>query len=70
MLAELNQNFQSLKVSKVLNRREAIRTALKSARESDTVIITGKGSEISMAVAGGKKLPWSDKDVVREFLNN
>ena len=65
-----SQNFQSLKVSKVLNRREAIRTALKSARESDTVIITGKGSEISMAVAGGKKLPWSDKDVVREFLNN
>jgi UDP-N-acetylmuramoyl-L-alanyl-D-glutamate--2,6-diaminopimelate ligase len=60
--------FKSLKVNKILDRREAIRTALTDAREGDTVIITGKGSETSIAVAGGKKLPWSDKDVVREAL--
>ncbi len=58
------------KHQKVLDRKEAIKTALTSAKEGDTVVITGKGSETSMAVAGGKKLPWSDKDVVRELLNN
>ncbi|MBI2674430.1 MAG: UDP-N-acetylmuramoyl-L-alanyl-D-glutamate--2,6-diaminopimelate ligase [Candidatus Yanofskybacteria bacterium] len=52
----------------ILDRREAIQTALTDAGEGDTVIITGKGSETSMAVAGGRKLPWSDKDVVREAL--
>ena len=52
----------------ILDRKEAIEAALTSAKEGDTVVITGKGSEMSMAVAGGKKIPWSDKDVVREAL--
>ncbi|MBI2064209.1 MAG: UDP-N-acetylmuramoyl-L-alanyl-D-glutamate--2,6-diaminopimelate ligase [Candidatus Yanofskybacteria bacterium] len=60
--------FKSLKVHKVLDRKEAIKTALTLAKEGDTVIITGKGSEVSMAIAGGKKIPWSDKDIVREAL--
>ena len=60
--------FKSLKVHKVLDRKEAIKKALTDAREGDTVIITGKGSETSMAVAWGKKVPWSDRDVVREAL--
>lgn len=58
------------KYEKILNRREAIKTALTSAQEGDTVVVTGKGSETSMAVAGGKKIPWSDKDVIREFLQH
>jgi len=52
----------------ILDRREAIKTALTKAKEGDTVIITGKGSETSMAVSGDKKIPWSDRDVVREAL--
>ena len=65
---QFSNKSQIPKYQKILDRREAIKTALTSAREGDTVIITGKGSETSMAVAGGKKLPWSDKDVVREAL--
>ena len=42
--------------------------ALTGAKVNDTVIITGKGSETSMAVAGGKKISWSDKEVVQELL--
>jgi len=53
---------------KILDRKEAIKTALIFAKQDDVVVITGKGSEISMAVAGGKKIPWSDKEIVREFL--
>ncbi len=56
------------KITKILDRKEAIKTAIGKAREGDTVVITGKGSEVSMAVAGGRKIPWSDKDIVREFL--
>lgn len=60
--------FKSLKVHKVIDRREAIKTALTIARQGDTVIITGKGSEISMAVADGKKIPWSDREIVRQVV--
>jgi UDP-N-acetylmuramoyl-L-alanyl-D-glutamate--2,6-diaminopimelate ligase len=50
----------------VLDRREAIRKALSLAVVGDTVIITGKGSEPWICVAGGKKIPWDDRKVVRE----
>ncbi len=51
---------------KILNRREAIRKALALAKPNDTVIITGKGSEPWMCVARGKKIPWDDREIVRE----
>ena len=54
------------KARKILDRREAIRTALKLAKEGDIVVITGKGCEPSICVAGGKKIPWDDRKVVRE----
>ncbi|MDI6883325.1 MAG: UDP-N-acetylmuramoyl-L-alanyl-D-glutamate--2,6-diaminopimelate ligase [Patescibacteria group bacterium] len=67
---ELNKNLE-LKIKnyqKILDRREAIREALQLARPNDIVIITGKGSEPWMCVAGGKKIPWDDREVVREQL--
>lgn len=55
-------------ITTILNRREAIKFALTQAQNDDTVIITGKGSETSIAVQGGKKVPWSDQEVIRELL--
>ncbi len=57
-------------VEVIMDRKEAIGRAIAIARPGDTVVITGKGSEVSMAVAGNKKIPWSDRDIVRSFLNN
>jgi UDP-N-acetylmuramoyl-L-alanyl-D-glutamate--2,6-diaminopimelate ligase len=53
------------KARKILDRREAIKTALKLAKEGDIVIITGKGAEPSI-VEKGKKIPWDDRKVVKE----
>jgi UDP-N-acetylmuramoyl-L-alanyl-D-glutamate--2,6-diaminopimelate ligase len=53
------------KARKILDRREAIRTALKLAKEGDVVVITGKGCEPSIVIKG-KKIPWDDRKVVRE----
>jgi len=53
------------KARKILDRREAIREALKLAKEGDIVVITGKGCEPSICVKG-KKIPWDDREVVRE----
>lgn len=54
------------KARKILDRREAIREALKLANEGDVVVITGKGCEPSICLAGGKKIPWNEKKVVQE----
>jgi UDP-N-acetylmuramoyl-L-alanyl-D-glutamate--2,6-diaminopimelate ligase len=55
-------------VERILDRRQAIGQAIKSAQSGDTVVITGKGSETSMAVAGNRKVPWSDRQIVEDFL--
>ena len=55
-------------ISKVMDRREAIHAALKSATPGDTVIITGKGAEPWLMGPGGSKIAWDDRDVAREEL--
>ncbi len=54
------------KAIKVSERREAIKEALRSARPNDLIIITGKGCEPSICLAGGKQIPWDDRKAVRE----
>lgn len=53
----------------VLDRKEAIKKALELAKPEDTVIITGKGAEPLMCVANGKKIPWDDRQIVRDLLS-
>lgn len=53
-------------VEVIEDRREAIRRALSLAKIGDVVVITGKGSEDSIAMQGGKKIPWDDRGVARE----
>lgn len=63
------KNLKS-KVSKIIDRRQAIKKALTLAQKNDIVVVTGKGSENSIAVAGGQKIPWTDKSVVIEEIKN
>lgn len=51
------------------DRREAIAKAMHLAKAGDIVLVTGKGSEPVMAVAGGK-VPWDDRTEVRNALAN
>jgi len=59
----LNENL-----FKILDRKQAIEKALKLAQKDDLVLLTGKGSEQFICVANGKKIPWDDREVVREIL--
>lgn len=52
----------------VLDRQEAIKEALRTAKTGDVVIITGKGSEPYMMGPNGEKIPWNEVKVVREEL--
>ncbi|MFH0740212.1 MAG: UDP-N-acetylmuramoyl-L-alanyl-D-glutamate--2,6-diaminopimelate ligase [bacterium] len=65
----------SARVGKVVNqnlfviedRREGIKKCLQIAKEGDVVLITGKGAEQSMIIQG-QKIPWDDREVVKEEL--
>ena len=51
-----------------IDRKKAIEFALKNAKKEDTVAILGKGHEKSMNLDGIHEIPWSDREVVREYL--
>lgn len=50
------------------DRMEAIQHAIDMAQKDDVVVLTGKGSETVMAVAGGRKAPWSDREAAHRAL--
>jgi len=52
----------------ILDRREAIGRAVTLAQKGDIVLITGKGCEQAMCVSDNTKIPWDDRQVVREAL--
>jgi len=58
------------KAQKILDRKQAIKEAIKLAKPGDVVIITGKGSEPWMCLENGKKIPWDDRQVAKESFKN
>lgn len=52
----------------LLDRREAIRQALREARPGDVVVVAGKGHERVQHLPGGD-VPFHDASVVRELLD-
>jgi UDP-N-acetylmuramoyl-L-alanyl-D-glutamate--2,6-diaminopimelate ligase len=50
------------------DRRAAIALALAEAGPGDTVVIAGKGHEQGQEFAGGRKIPFDDREVAREEL--
>jgi len=64
--AESRDKALSPSVYEILDRREAIRKALSIAQEGDVIVVSGKGSEDSIAVAGGKRISWDERKVVKE----
>ena len=55
------------KVTKILDRREAIQAACSAAREGDIVALVGKGHE-SDITTGGRVIAWNERAVAEELL--
>lgn len=53
---------------KILDRKAAIEKALGLAKVGDLILITGKGSEQAMCVAGGEMIEWDDRAIVRDVI--
>lgn len=55
---------------KILDRSQAIEKAINLAGPGDFVLLTGKGAEQAIVVAGGKKIPWDEREVVKKALKD
>ncbi len=42
--------------------------ALSHVKDGETIVITGKGSESWLHIAGGKAIPWDERKIVEEEL--
>jgi len=68
IIAEMAAALPKDSYRSIIDRREAIRTALAEAQGGDTVMITGKGTDPFIMGPKGSKIPWDDAGVVREEL--
>jgi UDP-N-acetylmuramoyl-L-alanyl-D-glutamate--2,6-diaminopimelate ligase len=63
----INNKKENVNFWKIMDRREAIKKALRLTGPGDILVVTGKGVETSMAI-GSKKVPWNDRQVIQELL--
>ena len=56
------------KVLSIVDRRDAIRTAVMMARPEDIILVAGKGHEKYQEIKG-EKFPFDDKKILNEILN-
>ena len=68
IIADLSRGFINKKPHVILDRRGAIREALREAKPGDAVLITGKGTDPYIMGPKGSKEEWSDKKVAEEEL--
>ncbi len=68
IVREMAVGMKEKKPEIIMDRREAIKTALKKARTGDAVLITGKGTDPYIMEANGSKRPWDDREVAHEEL--
>lgn len=60
--------MQNIKPEIIMDRREAIARGIALAQSGDAVLITGKGTDPTIAGPRGTKTPWSDAAVAREEI--
>ena len=62
--------IKNTEVKTIIDRRDAIKQGLLSAKSGDVVLISGKGTDPYLMLKNNTKIPWSDADIAREELNN
>jgi len=65
-----NKRIKPENVFKIPDRRKALEKAIGLAEKGDSVIATGKGSEMSIHVAKGHTISWNEKEIAKEILNS
>ncbi len=70
IVADVAAGIRTKKPTIIMDRRMAIREALRLAKPGDAVLITGKGTDPYIMGPRGTKTPWSDAKVAQEELES
>ncbi len=68
IVADVALGIINQKPTIIMDRRLAIREAIKRANTGDVILITGKGTDPYIMGRGGSKIPWSDARIAREEI--
>lgn len=69
IIADMEAGIQNTeKLTVIMDREEAIRTAVAMAPHDGYVLVSGKGTDPYIMEANGKKTPWSDAETMRKIL--
>jgi UDP-N-acetylmuramoyl-L-alanyl-D-glutamate--2,6-diaminopimelate ligase len=67
ILDDVEQGMQGLPHRRIVDRLEAIHTALAEARKGDTVLLAGKGHE-TYQLLGNTRVPFDEREIVRQAV--
>lgn len=68
IVKQMKESMKNKSPEIVIDRREAIREAMKQAKKDSVVIISGKGTDPYIMRADGEKESWDDVSVVKEEI--
>ena len=68
IIDEVASRVKNHHLYKTLDRGQAIAKALSLVKPGEVVIITGKGSEQCIMGPNGQKIPWNDKQAVKDVM--
>ncbi len=69
IVREVAGGVDGLRPQVIMDRRLAIREAIKQAKPGNVVLITGKGTDPYIMGARGQRTPWDDAEVARQELS-
>lgn len=61
------QNINANHVLRIVDRKQAIKTAINLANDGDIILVAGKGHEKYQEIKG-EKFPFDDKEIIKAFL--
>ncbi|MEK9201122.1 MAG: UDP-N-acetylmuramoyl-L-alanyl-D-glutamate--2,6-diaminopimelate ligase, partial [Patescibacteria group bacterium] len=68
IVSDVAEGIKSQTPTIIMDRRAAIKEALRRAKTGDSVLITGKGTDPYIMGPNGTKTPWSDAQIAKEEL--
>lgn len=72
ILLEIKSGIKTIEPEIIIDRKEAIARAIMLTKETKNpaVLITGKGTDPYIMGPNGQKIPWDDRTVTKEVLQN
>jgi UDP-N-acetylmuramoyl-L-alanyl-D-glutamate--2,6-diaminopimelate ligase len=68
IIDDIERGMEGVAHLRIVDRLEAIHTALRQARPGDTILLAGKGHE-DYQILGTQKVPFDEREIVRAAVN-